>query len=206
MKHTILFALLLSSIPVFSQRNVLSDTSFTTNSGGRFFENRLISYDNGESSAVVTLIGDTAAVQNLYRNAANVEGRQLGAAVGIVRNRVNIINTIRRISLTCKTATGKSVDQLSAADKGAQWLNESLTFTNATNTRAAVITQQPDGTLRITIGTDSPRVMQLYEDSVIRIQGYPSGSSILYIYNVGDNKTFSDFSGATYLTRTNSLR
>lgn len=206
MKHTIIFALLLSSVTAFSQRNVLSDTSFITNNAGRFFENRLIVYDNGESSAVVSLIGDTVAVQNLYRNAVNVEGRQLGAAVGIVRNRVNITNTIRRISATCKTATGKSVDQLSAIDKGAQWLNESLTFTNATNTRAAVITQQPDGTLRITIGTDAPRVMQLYEDSVIRIQSYPSGSSVLYIYNIGDNRIFSDFSGANYLTRTNSLR
>lgn len=206
MKHTIIFTLLLCSVSAFSQRTTLSDTSFITNSGGRFFENRIITYSNGESSAVVTLVGDTAAVQDLYRNAVNVEGRQLGAAVGIVRNRVNITNTIRRISLTCKTATGKTVDQLSAADKGAQWLNESLTFTNATNTRAATITQQPDLTLRITIGADAPRVMQLYEDSVIRIQGYPSGSSVLYIFNIGDNRTFSDFSGANVLTRTNILK
>lgn len=206
MKHTIIFALLLCSLSAFAQRTTLSDTSFITNNAGRFFENRLIVYSNGESSAVVTLVGDTAAVQSLYRNAVNVEGRQLGAAIAIVRNRVAIQNTIRRISATCKTATGLSVDQVSFAEKGAQWLGESMTFTNATNTRAATITQQPDGTLRITIGTDAPRVMQLYEDSTIRIQGYPSGSSVLYIFNVGDNRTFSDFSGANFLTRTTSLK
>lgn len=206
MKQTLFLLLFtLCSLSTFAQRTVVTDTSFISQTSGTYFETRQITYSNGESSSVKTLIGDTLAVANIYLNAANTEGRQLAAAVALVVNRNTTTANIRRYDNTCASATGRGIFARTQEKLQSKWVGETLTFKDGGVTRSASVTKAGNGTLQITIGTDAARVFQLWGEGVVRISGYPSGSSVLYMYILGDNKTFSDFAGNTTLTRTTSL-
>ena len=206
MKQTLIFAVLfLCSLSAFAQRTVLSDTSFISNTSGTYFETRAITYSNGENSTVKTLIGDTLAVANIYLNAANTEGRQLASAVALVVNRNTTTANIRRYDNTCAASTGRGVFARTQEKLQSKWVGETLSFKDTGGTKTATVTKAANGTLQITIGTDAARVFQLWGEGAVRISGYPSGSQVLYMWLLPDNKTFSDFAGNTTLTRTTSL-
>lgn len=205
MKQTIFFILLfLCSLSAYAQRTVVSDTLIISNTAGTYFETRAITYSNGESSTVKTLIGDTLAVANIYLNAANTEGRQLAAAVALVVNRNTTTANIRRYDNTCAASTGRGVFARTQEKIQFKWVGETLSFKDSGVTKSASVTKAGNGTLQITIGTDAARAFQLWGEGIVRISGYPSDSSVLYLYNL-DNKNFSDFAGNTSLTRTTSL-
>ncbi|NBW11873.1 MAG: hypothetical protein EBR82_27955 [Caulobacteraceae bacterium] len=204
MKTIYIFAFLLCSLSAFAQRTVVTDTSFISNTSGTYFETRAITYSNGETSTVKTLIGDTLAVANIYLNAANTEGRQLAAAVALVVNRNTTTANIRRYDNTCAASTGRGVFARTQEKLQSKWVGETLSFKDSGVTKTATVTKAGNGTLQIVIGTDAARVFQLWGEGAVRISGYPSGSSVLYLYNL-DNKVFSDFAGNTTLTRTTSL-
>jgi hypothetical protein len=204
MKQTLISILLFAAFTANAQVVPVSDTSFITNTNGVYFETRAIVYPDGSSSTVKTRVGDTLAVANIYLNAVNTEGRQLAAAVALVVNRNTTTANIRRYDNTCAAATGRGVFARTQEKLQAKWIGETLSFKDNNVTKSASVTKAANGTLQITIGIDTPRVFQLWGEGKVRISGYPSGSSVLYLYNL-DNKVFSDFAGNTTLTRTTSL-
>lgn len=201
----ILFLLL---FPVLAQaQTVATDTSFILNVSGKFFETRVITYTNGESSNVVTLVGDTAAVQNLYANAANTQSRQIAASVAKVLERGAVNQTINRLSATSQLFTGRSVFSVLQARHEADWVDTTalknkpviLNFSDAGVLKSATVTKSSSTVLQIKIGTDALRTFQIYGTGAIRILGYPAAGSTLVLYNL-DNLVFSNV-GVIKLTR-----
>lgn len=87
-KSITLFAL--SALPIFAlaqSREIVTDTTYLQASAGRFFQVRILAYDNGEASSTTTLIGDTTAVVRLYASRIAQEAGTFNAAARIIINR-----------------------------------------------------------------------------------------------------------------------
>ena len=201
----ILFLLL---FPVLAQaQTVATDTSFIRNVSGKFFETRIITYENGESSNVVKIVGDTVAVHTLYANAANTASRQIAANVAKVLDWKEVNQTITRLDKTSQVFTGKGVfDVLQARHEG-DWVDTSdlkknpivLTFTDALGARPATVTKGANN-LRIKIGSDNLRTFQIFGTGAIRILAYPTAGESTVLYNL-DNKNFSSLDGSATIKR-----
>jgi len=206
----ILFLLL---FPVLAQaQTVATDTSFIRNVSGEFFETRIITYKNGESSNVVKLVGDTAAVQNLYVNAANTASKQIAANVAKVLGWKQVNQTISRLNKTSQVFTGKGVFDVLQARHEADWVDTSalkkkpvlLTFTDASGARPATVTKGANN-LQIKIGADNLRTFQIFGTGAVRILSYPTSGENIVLYNL-DNKNFSNIDGSVSMQREDPVK
>ena len=68
MKNAIISILLLTFFSAHAQQVVSLDSSWVVNSGGIFFEHRLIEFLNGESTLTKKRLGDTLQVVNSYKD------------------------------------------------------------------------------------------------------------------------------------------
>jgi len=209
MKH-ILFLLL---FPVLAQaQTVATDTSFIRNVSGEFFETRIITYANGESSNIVTLVGDTAAVQSLYANAANTASKQLAANVAKVLDWKEVNQTISRLDKTSQVFTGKSIFDVLQERHEADWIDTSalkknpviLTFTDERGAVSATLTKDMNN-LQIKIGADNSSTFQIFGTGAVRILSYPTPNESTVLYNL-DSKTFSNIDGSVTIQRENPVK
>ena len=85
MKH--FFCLLLLAIPLllFSQKEVITDSTWISNDSGNFFENHIKIYNTGETDGgYKRLIGDTAAVVEKFSNAFEQQAERFAQDAKVV--------------------------------------------------------------------------------------------------------------------------
>jgi hypothetical protein len=186
----ILFLLLFLPLFATAQRETVTDTSYITTTNAKFFETRYIVYDNGESSTTVTLIGDSAAVRDLYANRISTEAAQLNAAAQIVIKRNKTLSELNRLDTYATALLGAARSPLLSIQTAQEWpfyANNTgvpgWTLIDASGTRTVTFDHNTAGLLRYRISTGTRERLIVFGD-VIRLRNYPAANSDTELYKL----------------------
>lgn len=185
MKHT--FVILLSFIFATSNaQSVVLDTTYITNSAGRYYKLHRVVYDNGAYSEDAQLAGDSL---QLYQNGRNYIADLASQFAGTIANTWNYsqrITAIFRESDRIQALTGRNpVDSL-RADNEALWLG---TWNVRGDTQQVVtISKISTGAYRWRIGTGTLRVAQPIANTVIRLNNYPVSGKFTDFFRISGDR------------------
>lgn len=197
MKHT--FIILLSFIfATANAQSVVLDTTYITNSAGRYYKLHRVVYDNGAYSEDAQLAGDSL---QLYQNGRNYIADLASQFAGTIENTWNYsrrITAMFRESDRIYVMTGRNpIDSLRAQNEsnwlGTWWLrgDTSLTIT---------ISKAANGSFRWRVGTGTLRACQPIANRHIRLNNYLGTGKSIDLFSVsGDRYMRAD--GSLWLVR-----
>lgn len=154
MKHTIILLFLLAAASAFAQRTVTSDSTWISNQGGIFYENRLIIWSNGDEDQTKRSVGDTSKVFSKNVRQIEQEGdrfaedaKSVSAFPKRIREIIRQADALEAIigwnpldSLQRKYASVLTDTLLQIKTDGGDWLDFSLFVNNAGKLRYRVDT------------------------------------------------------------------
>ena len=174
-----------------SAQMVVIDTTYISNTSGKYYKVHRIVYDNGAYTEDAQLAGDSL---QLYQNGKNFIADRASMFAGTIASTYDFsqrITAIFRESDRIQSLTGRNpVDSL-RADNEALWLG---TWNVRGDTQqVVVISKTATGAYRWRIGTGTLRVAQPIANTVIRLNNYPvSGRSTDFFRIAGDRYIQAD--------------
>jgi hypothetical protein len=174
-----------------SAQMVVIDTTYISNTSGKYYKVHRIVYDNGAYAEDAQLAGDSL---QLYQNGKNFIADRASMFAGAIATTYDFsqrITAIFRESDRIQSLTGRNpVDSL-RADNEALWLG-SWNVRGDTQ-QVIVISKAATGAYRWRIGTGTLRVAQPIANTVIRLNNYPvSGRSTDFFRIAGDKYIQAD--------------
>ena len=174
-----------------SAQMVVIDTTYISNTSGKYYKVHRIVYDNGAYTEDAQLAGDSL---QLYQNGKNFIADRASMFAGTIASTYDFsqrITAIFRESDRIQSLTGRNpVDSL-RADNEALWLG-SWNVRGDTQ-QVIVISKAATGAYRWRIGTGTLRVAQPIANTVIRLNNYPvSGRSTDFFRIAGDRYIQAD--------------
>jgi hypothetical protein len=174
-----------------SAQMVVIDTTYISNTAGKYYKVHRIVYDNGAYTEDAQLAGDSL---QLYQNGKNFIADRASMFAGTIATTYDFsqrITAIFRESDRIQSLTGRNpVDSL-RADNEALWLG-SWNVRGDTQ-QVIVISKAATGAYRWRIGTGTLRVAQPIANTVIRLNNYPvSGRSTDFFRIAGDRYIQAD--------------
>jgi len=174
-----------------SAQMVVIDTTYISNTSGKYYKVHRIVYDNGAYAEDAQLAGDSL---QLYQNGKNFIADRASMFAGTIASTYDFsqrITAIFRESDRIQSLTGRNpVDSL-RADNEALWLG-SWNVRGDTQ-QVIVISKIATGAYRWRIGTQTARVAQPIANTVIRLNNYPvSGRSTDFFRIAGDRYIQAD--------------
>ena len=177
MKHALIVIFTaLMALASTAQTVELSDSTWITNTAGKFFQNRLISYLDGGATQTKTLLGDTTAVVSRYKtdfiNLTGTWANDIEWTSTFTKKVTELIRQDQALTSNIGRSPVKSIvesykwlpDSTFRIKDGTKQLSIRFTITNA-------------GQLRYKIDTFATRNAILL-GKVMRLQNYKNGSSI----------------------------
>jgi hypothetical protein len=174
-----------------SAQMVVIDTTYISNTAGKYYKVHRIVYDNGAYTEDAQLAGDSL---QLYQNGKNFIADRASMFAGTIASTYDFsqrITAIFRESDRIQSLTGRNpVDSL-RADNESLWLG-SWNVRGDTQ-QVIVISKIATGAYRWRIGTGTLRVAQPIANTVIRLNNYPaSGRSTDFFRIAGDRYIQAD--------------
>ena len=174
-----------------SAQMVVIDTTYISNTAGKYYKVHRIVYDNGAYTEDAQLAGDSL---QLYQNGKNFIADRASMFAGTIASTYDFsqrITAIFRESDRIQSLTGRNpVDSL-RADNESLWLG-SWNVRGDTQ-QVIVISKIATGAYRWRIGTGTLRVAQPISNTVIRLNNYPaSGRSTDFFRIAGDRYIQAD--------------
>lgn len=190
MKHILSIFIAFFAVQLSAQMVVI-DTTYISNTNGKYYKVHRIVYDNGAYAEDAQLAGDSL---QLYQNGKNFIADRASMFAGTIASTYDFsqrITAIFRESDRIQSLTGRNpVDSL-RADNEALWLG-SWNVRGDTQ-QVIVISKIATGAYRWRIGTGTLRVAQPIANTVIRLNNYPtSGRSTDFFRIAGDRYIQAD--------------
>ena len=185
MKHT--FVILLSFIfSIANAQSVVLDTTYITNSAGKYYKLHRVAYDNGAYSEDAQLAGDSLQLYQNGRNYIADLASQFAGSIASTYNYSQRITAIFRESDRIQTLTGRNpVDSL-RADNESLWLG---TWNVRGDTQQVItISKISTGAYRWRIGTGTLRVAQPIANTVIRLNNYPVSGKFTDFFRISGDR------------------
>lgn len=109
----VLLAAIALILPLISfcqtEKKVITDSIWVTNTAGVFYQSRLLKYSNGEQSTTVTIIGDTATTQTKYLSETKSTTSTMANDANIVRGYRLQLSGIIKFGSTSRTTIGVNI-------------------------------------------------------------------------------------------------
>ena len=190
MKHILSIFIAFFAVQLSAQMVVI-DTTYISNTSGKYYKVHRIVYDNGAYAEDAQLAGDSL---QLYQNGKNFIADRASMFAGTIATTYDFsqrITAIFRESDRIQSLTGRNpVDSL-RADNESLWLG-SWNVRGDTQ-QVIVISKAATGAYRWRIGTGTLRVAQPIANTVIRLNNYPvSGRSTDFFRIAGDRYIQAD--------------
>lgn len=190
MKH--IFFIITFYPALLACQNIVSDTSYLTQSGDNYLFVERFNYDNGGYLERSTFIGDGPALVARARTRMEATARQYADVVGVANKYTReIAGAIREDqSITALTGTSPIGQLIEGAlpfllDSTATWQINAADGT-VSNFRFFTTAQ---GALRYQVGTATARQCIAFGTDVIRLTAYPAqGSNIDLYWNAATNR------------------
>jgi len=190
MKHILSIFIAFFAVQLSAQMVVI-DTTYISNTAGKYYKVHRIVYDNGAYTEDAQLAGDSL---QLYQNGKNFIADRASMFAGTIASTYDFsqrITAIFRESDRIQSLTGRNpVDSL-RSDNESLWLG-SWNMRGDTQ-QTIVISKIATGAYRWRIGTQTARVAQPIANTVIRLNNYPvSGRSTDFFRIAGDRYIQAD--------------
>ena len=190
MKHILSIFIAFFAVQLSAQIVVI-DTTYISNTAGKYYKVHRIVYDNGAYTEDAQLAGDSL---QLYQNGKNFIADRASMFAGTIASTYDFsqrITAIFRESDRIQSLTGRNpVDSL-RSDNESLWLG-SWNMRGDTQ-QTIVISKIATGAYRWRIGTQTARVAQPIANTVIRLNNYPvSGRSTDFFRIAGDRYIQAD--------------
>ena len=190
MKHILSIFIAFFAVQLSAQMVVI-DTTYISNTAGKYYKVHRIVYDNGAYTEDAQLAGDSL---QLYQNGKNFIADRASMFAGTIATTYDFsqrITAIFRESDRIQSLTGRNpVDSL-RSDNESLWLG-SWNVRGDTQ-QVIVISKAATGAYRWRIGTGTLRVAQPIANTVIRLNNYPtSGRSTDFFRIAGDRYIQAD--------------
>lgn len=190
MKHILSIFIAFFAVQLSAQMVVI-DTTYISNTNGKYYKVHRIVYDNGAYAEDAQLAGDSL---QLYQNGKNFIADRASMFAGTIASTYDFsqrITAIFRESDRIQSLTGRNpVDSL-RSDNESLWLG-SWNVRGDTQ-QVIVISKIATGAYRWRIGTGTLRVAQPIANTVIRLNNYPtSGRSTDFFRIAGDRYIQAD--------------
>ena len=174
-----------------SAQMVVIDTTYISNTNGKYYKVHRVVYDNGAYTEDAQLAGDSL---QLHQNGKNFIADRASMFAGTIATTYDFsqrITAIFRESDRIQSLTGRNpVDSL-RSDNESLWLG-SWNMRGDTQ-QTIVISKIATGAYRWRIGTQTARVAQPIANTVIRLNNYPvSGRSTDFFRIAGDRYIQAD--------------
>jgi hypothetical protein len=190
MKHILSIFIAFFAVQLSAQMVVI-DTTYISNTAGKYYKVHRVVYDNGAYTEDAQLAGDSL---QLYQNGKNFIADRASMFAGTIASTYDFsqrITAIFRESDRIQSLTGRNpVDSL-RSDNESLWLG---TWNMRGDTQQTiVISKIATGAYRWRIGTQTARVAQPIANTVIRLNNYPvSGRSTDFFRIAGDRYIQAD--------------
>ena len=190
MKHILFLCAFLSAHIAIGQVVTL-DTTYITNTAGKYYKVHRVVYDNGAYAEDAQLAGDSLQLYQQGKGYIANLAATFASDINSTWNYSQRVTAIFRESDRIQSLTGRNpVDSL-RADNEALWLG-SWNVRGDTQ-QAIVISKIATGAYRWRIGTGTLRVAQPISNTVIRLNNYPaSGRSTDFFRIAGDRYIQAD--------------
>ena len=190
MKHILFFCAILSAHIAIGQVVTL-DTTYITNTAGKYYKVHRVVYDNGAYAEDAQLAGDSLKLYQQGKGYISNLAATFASDINSTWNFSQRITAIFRESDRIQSLTGRNpVDSL-RADNEALWLG-SWNVRGDTQ-QVITISKISTGAYRWRIGTGTLRVAQPIANTVIRLNNYPvSGRSTDFFRIAGDRYIQAD--------------
>jgi hypothetical protein len=190
MKHILSIFIAFFAVQLSAQMVVI-DTTYISNTAGKYYKVHRIVYDNGAYTEDAQLAGDSL---QLYQNGKNFIADRASMFAGTIATTYDFsqrITAIFRESDRIQSLTGRNpVDSL-RSDNESLWLGSWNVRGDTQQT--IVISKIATGAYRWRIGTGTLRVAQPIANTVIRLNNYPtSGRSTDFFRIAGDRYIQAD--------------
>jgi hypothetical protein len=185
MKHILFFCAFFTAHIAIGQVVTL-DTTYITNTAGKYYKVHRVVYDNGAYAEDAQLAGDSL---QLYQNGKNFIADRASMFAGTIATTYDfsrLITAIFRESDRIQSLTGRNpVDSL-RADNEALWLG-SWNVRGDTQ-QVIVISKAATGAYRWRIGTGTLRVAQPIANTVIRLNNYPTSGKFTDFFRISGDR------------------
>lgn len=186
----VLYILLFLPFLTTAQTVVVKDTTWQTAANGKFYEDRLVQYSNGESSQTRRLIGDTASVFASYLARFEAESNRMANIAFEVRDNDKTIRGILQMRDTLLAKFNRDATDTLAAKYAGPLLVKGWTITEDTATLATDFSINGQGQLRYQIAGFPVRNGFLI-GRVMRLQNYKATGRALDLYAAPGGNWFS---------------
>jgi len=184
----LLFLLL---FPAFLQaQTTLIDSTWITNSNGRFFEKRLIRWDNGEDVLTTTNLGDTNMVALSFMSRFTAKSELWANEAQLASSHRREIGEIIRQSAHLNSIIGRNPLRLIADANKSVYLDSLNRIRDNRVVRPIKFTQQASGQMRYKVDTFATRNAFVI-GNVIRLNNYMNTGQDLDIFKFNGNRFWS---------------
>lgn len=167
---------------------VTKDSVWQSNKGGRFYENRLVEWNTGESSLNVELRGDTLTLFNNYLQKFISEGGQMSALARDAARFDRNITAMNRQNTDVLAFIGRDVLDTITARFAGPLLQSGWTIKDTAATLDVSFSVNGQGQLRYQIQGFPTRNALLIGSSVLRLNNYQTtGQSLDFFLAQGGN-------------------
>jgi hypothetical protein len=185
MKHILSIFITFFALQLSAQMVVI-DTTYISNTNGKYYKVHRIVYDNGAYVEDAQLAGDSL---QLYQNGKNFIADRASTFAGTIATTYDFsqrITAIFRESDRIQSLTGRNpVDSL-RADNESLWLG---TWNMRGDTQQTiVISKISTGAYRWRIGTQTARVAQPIANTVIRLNNYPTSGKFTDFFRISGDR------------------
>lgn len=192
MKHIISILFLCSlSAQMAAQKYVVSDSSYTVNTGGAFFTVHDVIFSNGEETHIKTLIGDTAALFNVFYNRFVQAGTQMATDARFVLTFTRKIADLKKDNDDLLAIAGQdALDTITARLSGAI-MEDGWTIRQNGTAQDIAFTINNGGQLRYSVGGNTRNA--IFFGDVLRLNNYAGGGDLpLYKVESGNYKSIDN--------------
>ena len=186
MKHIFsLFVLAFFAVAIEAQ-TVVIDTTYISNTGGKYYKVHRIVYDNGAYAEDAQLAGDSLQLYQNGKGYISNLAATFAADINSTWNYSQRITAIFRESDRIQSLTGRNpVDSLRANNESL-WMG---TWNMRGDTQQTiVISKIATGAYRWRIGTGTLRVAQPIANTVIRLNNYPVSGKFTDFFRISGNR------------------
>lgn len=180
------FLFLLIFLPVLlpAQKDIVTDSTWITSSGGKFYENHIVRYSNGEEDGgYKRLLGDTAQV--LSRNITRIEQQAelLANDARVVMEFPAKIKELIRGDAAIAALLGQSPIDSLRRKYAASLVDSSWTIRSGGQARDIVFSVNAQGVLRYKIDTLQTRTAVIL-GGVLRLNNYQGSTDDVPLYKI----------------------
>lgn len=178
MKHLIFLLLFSASL---SAQEAIKDTSYISNSGGKFFSISRVEYDNGTYTESSTLVGDTIAVLSFYVNKISSEANQFANAATIAMRSQSATAVLAKLDtlMTARLLRSPITSIMDSYER--EFLQGSWEIQyNGTTTAVTFPRLSSNKRIRLLPSGGTARTMLIF-GNMLRLVGYPAtGNNTLF--------------------------